>query len=111
MELEAKEKSKAKKSTNASKQGMFNSEVIVDKSKTSFSADQSDNSVRDQSKSNIRKGTTKSPKVFQPKIPESQVNSTDLSPNVKKVSSRNLPLPLNSSNTKNWDRRMSAAPV
>ena len=39
MELDAKEKSKAKKGTNNSKQAMFNSEVIVDKSKTSFSGD------------------------------------------------------------------------
>ena len=57
MELEAKEKSKAKKNTNASKQGMYNSEVIADKSKASFSGDQSETSHMEQSRSNLRKGT------------------------------------------------------
>lgn len=73
MELEAKEKSKAaKKSTNASKQGMFNSEIIVDKTKTSFSADQSDNSAMDQQKSNAtRKMAPKNSQPIHSKVTES----------------------------------------
>lgn len=59
----------------------------------------------------MRKGPTRNSQHIPSKVPESQVNSNDQSPNVKKESSRNLALPYNSSQTKNWDRRMSVAPV
>ncbi len=119
MEMEAKEKSKAAKSnnyTNGSKQaGYNNSDVVVvaDKSKKNISGNQSENSEVEQTRQNVQRGAApqKSPNLIIPRFTDSQVSITNLSPNVKKPSSKNLALPIENSHPKNRDRRMSVAPV
>ena len=91
MEMEAKEKSKAVK-------------------RNSY---QSENSTIEQSRQKVQKGVApqKSSKVIISRFNDSQVSITNLSPNVKKPSLKNLALPIENSHPKNWNRRMSVAPV